>query len=51
MGALATSAPLEFGVSLGLVCQDGTGRRGSPLRYWLAGRDVPWEPDARDLLD
>jgi hypothetical protein len=28
-----------------LVCQEGTGRRADPLRYWLPGQEKKWQAD------
>jgi hypothetical protein len=33
---------LTRAVAAGLVCQEGTGRRADPLRYWLPGQEKKW---------
>jgi hypothetical protein len=33
---------LQRAVGLGLVRQDGTGRRNAPFRYWLPGQEEKW---------
>lgn len=40
---------LETGVARGLFERQGSGRRGSPHRYHLAGQKVPWEPSPLDV--
>jgi AAA domain len=39
---------LDRAVAAGLVARDGLGRRSSPFRYWLPGREA--ELDADDLI-
>lgn len=41
---------LERAGDQGLVLREGSGRRGDAFRYWLPGRDVPWEPDFLESL-
>jgi hypothetical protein len=36
---------LQRAVAQGLVCQDGSGRRNDPLRYWLRGQEERWRND------
>jgi hypothetical protein len=33
------------GITAGLVCQEGTGRKADPFRYWLPGRLDEWKKD------
>ena len=33
---------LQRAVTAGLVCQEGTGRRADPFRYWLPAREAVW---------
>jgi hypothetical protein len=42
---------LEEAVTRGLACRDGTGRKGSPFRYWLAGQEARWRGDPLHLPD
>src|SRR5205823_1973355 len=42
---------LTRGVSGGLICQEGTGRRADPFRYFLPGREKEWEKDPLYMLD
>jgi hypothetical protein len=32
-------------IAAGLVCQEGTGRKADPFRYWLPGRIEEWKKD------
>jgi hypothetical protein len=41
---------LERAEGQGLVCKDGTGRRNSPFRYWLPGREEHWRKDPLAFL-
>jgi hypothetical protein len=36
---------LQRGVAGGLICQEGTGRRADPFRYWLPGQEAKWRTD------
>jgi hypothetical protein len=36
---------LQRGVAGGLICQEGTGRRADPFRYWLPGQEARWRQD------
>lgn len=36
---------LQRGVAGGLVCQEGTGRRADPFRYWLPSQLKEWQKD------
>src|SRR5439155_11499269 len=36
---------LLHAVELGLVRQEGTGRKTDPFRYWLPDKDVAWNAD------
>ena len=36
---------LKRAVSAGLACQQGTGRRSDPFRYWLHGQEEKWKQD------
>lgn len=35
----------------GLICQEGTGRRNAPFRYWLPGMEEKWRADPLQLRD
>jgi hypothetical protein len=41
---------LDRAVSLRRLCQEGSGRRQDPYRYWLPGVDSVWFPDPLELL-
>ena len=34
---------LERAVAQGLVCQEGTGRKNDPFRYWLPEKATQWQ--------
>ena len=42
---------LDIAVTSGRSEQEGTGRKGDPLRYAVPGLDATWRPDLRDLMD
>jgi hypothetical protein len=42
---------LEGAVKSGKFAQEGTGRKGDPLRYFVPGTDASWRPDPREILD
>ena len=41
---------LEGAVKSGKLGQEGTGRKGDPLRYFVPGTDAMWLPDPMELL-
>ena len=42
---------LQRGVSQGLVCQTGTGRKHAAYRYWLPEMEAKWQADPLYLPD
>jgi hypothetical protein len=42
---------IEGAVKLGKLEQEGTGRKGDPLRYSIPGLGATWFPDISELLD
>jgi hypothetical protein len=41
---------LDGAVKGGKLAQEGTGRKGDPLRYFVPGTDASWHPDPREIL-
>jgi hypothetical protein len=42
---------LESAVASGKLQQEGTGRKGDPLRYFVPGMDATWTPPISEILD